>query len=161
MRHAWALTLSALVAFLVPRTAQAQHDYWEFNLHAGAFAYDLGIDDDDDEDNTDTDVLFGARLAKHWESGFGIGLNGDWILADQFPAPVEGGTEDIDINLYLWSLGLDYTFPSAGITSPRRRAITSSSGRPECGSGSSNRRASSAGRRGVETGPSPERVSAK
>lgn len=116
MRHAWALTLSALVAFLVPRAAQAQHDYWELNVHGGALAYDLGIDDDEDEDNTDTDVLLGARLAKHWESGFGIGLNGDWVIADKIPFSFEGQSEDLDVNLFLWSLGLDYTFPSAGIT---------------------------------------------
>lgn len=115
MRHTWALSLSALVAFLVPCAAQAQHDYWEFNVHAGALAYDLGIDDETDEDNTDTDVLVGLRLARHWANGWGVGLNGDWIFADELPVRFEDIEEDIDVDLYLWSLGLDYTFPSAGI----------------------------------------------
>ncbi|MGH7570609.1 MAG: outer membrane beta-barrel protein [Gemmatimonadota bacterium] len=119
MRHAWALMLGALVALLAPHAAQAQHDYWEFNVHGGAFAYDLGIDDDDDEDNTDTDVLAGLRLARHWENGLGIGVNGDWIFADQFQVPpteAQPEQDDIDIGLFLWSATADYTFPSAGIT---------------------------------------------
>lgn len=115
MRHTWALSLSALVVFLVPCAAQAQHDYWEFNVHAGALAYDLGIDDETDEDNTDTDVLVGLRLARHWANGWGVGLNGDWIFADELPVRFEDIEEDIDVDLYLWSFGLDYTFPSAGI----------------------------------------------
>ncbi len=113
MRHAWALSLGALVALLAPHAAQAQHDYWEFNVHGGAFAYDLGIDDDD-EDNTDTDVLVGLRLARHWENGWGVGVNGDWIFADQFDLPDTAEDDDINVDLYLYYADLSYAFPSAG-----------------------------------------------
>jgi hypothetical protein len=57
-------------------------------------------------------------------------------------------------------IGCARRFESAS-TSRSSRASTSASGRPSAGRGSSKRRASSAGVRGVETGPAPLRVSAR
>lgn len=113
MRYLLGLAFSAAVAFGAPSSLLAQHNHWEFNLHGGAFTYDLGLDDDDDNENTDTDVLVGARLAKHWENGLGLGINGDWVFADQFDLPDTAENEDINVDLYLYYADLYYTFPSA------------------------------------------------
>ncbi|CAN5336288.1 hypothetical protein BH18GEM1_BH18GEM1_19850 [soil metagenome] len=112
MRYMLALTLGAVLALGSATSLFAQHNHWEFNAHAGAFRYDLGFGDD--RDNEDTDVLVGARLARHWESGWGFGLNGDWIFADQIDLPATEENEDINIDLYLYYADLYYTFPSAG-----------------------------------------------
>lgn len=116
MRYILALMLGAGLVASSPGSLFAQYNHWEFNAHAGAFRYDLGLDDDDDDENTDTDVLAGLRLARHWESGWGIGVNGDWVFADQFDLPETAEDEDINVDLYLYSAEIDYTFPSAGRT---------------------------------------------
>lgn len=114
MRYMLALTLGVVFAFGSATSLFAQHNHWEFNAHAGAFAYDLGLDDDDADENTDTDVLAGLRLARHWENGLGLGINGDWVFADQFDLPDTAENEDINVDLYLYYADLYYTFPSAG-----------------------------------------------
>jgi opacity protein-like surface antigen len=107
------LTLAAGVLFLPP-LAQAQVSNWELNLHGGAYRYDLEFGDDDDEEgddeSDDTDVLLGARLVRNTSSGFSIGGNFDWVLADQIDLPATAEDEDINVNIYLYSLELDYVF---------------------------------------------------
>lgn len=102
----------ALFAWLaLPGIGHAQWSNWELNGHVGAFQRDLGFDEDDD---TDTDVLVGARLLRNTESGFSIGANFDWVAADKFELPEGFEDEDINVNFFLYSLELDYTFPSDG-----------------------------------------------
>ncbi|HUP00819.1 MAG TPA: outer membrane beta-barrel protein [Gemmatimonadota bacterium] len=113
MRYLLGLALGAVLALALPASLRAQHDHWELNLHAGAFRYDLPFGD---EENDDTDVLLGARLARHWESGWGFGFNGDLIFSDEIDLPETAENEDININLYLYYADLYYTFPSGGRT---------------------------------------------
>ncbi|HYO47631.1 MAG TPA: outer membrane beta-barrel protein [Gemmatimonadota bacterium] len=109
-------TLAAGVLFL-PRPAQAQVSNWELNLHGGALRYDLEFGDDDDvegdDESDDTDVLLGARLVRNTSSGFAIGGNFDWVLADKIDLPATAEDDDINVNLYLYSIELDYVFPIA------------------------------------------------
>lgn len=112
MRSVWAWVLAAGVAF-APSAAMAQHDYTELNVHVGALILDEDLFGEDD-----TDVLLGARLAKHWDNGWGIGGNFDWTFADQITLRFDDGNggfdDDIDIALLLYSGEVVYTFPSSG-----------------------------------------------
>lgn len=106
----------AVLAFAAP-DARAQGDAWEFNVHAGIYQPDLGldveeIDVDDATDDTDTDPVFGGRLIKHWANGFGLGVNFDWVLLDKFDLPEGSENEDVNVNLFYYSADLNYTFPS-------------------------------------------------
>lgn len=81
---------------------------YELNLHVGAlildddFAAALGEADD-------SDLLLGARFLYNTPPGWGFGGNFDWVPA----ASIEvGGDEDIDVNVFLYSAEIDYTFPS-------------------------------------------------
>ena len=114
---AFAFYAALLAALVLPGRALAQVSNWELNLHGGAYRYDLDIGDDDDaddeEESDDTDVLLGARLVRNTSSGFSIGGNFDWVLADQIDLPATAEDEDIDVNLYLYSVEVDYVFPSS------------------------------------------------
>lgn len=107
MRNTYVYALAAVFALAFATNANAQANPYEFNVHVGGLQYDLGFDEDD---NTDTDVMIGARLTQHFESGWGWGGNFDWVLADE----LQTGGEDIDVNLYLYSGEVNYTFPTTG-----------------------------------------------
>ena len=118
-----------LLAWSAP-AAMAQSDNWEFNLHAGIYQPDLGLDIDeadldDETDNTDTDPVVGARLIKHWANGFDFGFNFDWVLLDKFPLPAGSANEDVNVNLYYYSADLGYTFPSG---SPIKFGVSAGAG---------------------------------
>lgn len=108
IRSVYALAIAAAFGLAFATNATAQANPYELNVHVGGLQYDLGFDDDD---NTDTDVMLGARLTQHFESGWGWGGNFDWVLADEFQTP---SGEDIDVNLYLYSGEVNYTFPTTG-----------------------------------------------
>jgi len=110
---AFALYAVLLAALVSPGRAHAQVSNWELNLHGGVYKYDLGIDDDNDNEDTDNDVLLGARIVRNTSSGFSIGGNFDWVLADQIDLPATAEDEDIDVNLYLYSVEIDYVFPTS------------------------------------------------
>lgn len=88
------------LAFLGPAEARAQETPYELNIHAGGFRYDI--------EDSDTDFLLGARFMLQYPSGWGWGGNFDWVNVDRIPF----GGDDIEIDLYLYSFELDYTFPS-------------------------------------------------
>ncbi|MDX1624342.1 MAG: outer membrane beta-barrel protein [Gemmatimonadota bacterium] len=111
MRYVTGIVLAALVGLVGATDALAQVDAWEFNVHAGAFQRDLGFDEGDD---TDTDVLAGARLMRHWDNGLGVGGNFDWVFADEFDLPPGFDDEDVNINIFLYSAEIQYTFPTTG-----------------------------------------------
>ncbi len=114
MRHSWAIALAALSVAVSPSVARGQHSYTELNLHGGSLTFDRGGSFFDT--GNDTDVLVGLRLARHSENGWGIGGNFDWVFADQLSLPLELGGGDIDFDVLLYSLEVDYTFPSTSRT---------------------------------------------
>lgn len=95
------------VAGLTAR-AQAQAEHYgpaplEFNAHVGALFIDTpeGVD-------SDTDPMYGIRLGYNTPGGLGFAGNLDWI-----PGERNFGGTPIDINTYLYSGELNYTFPSS------------------------------------------------
>ena len=104
----------ALVPTARPASAQSPASHYhrnnyELNLHAGAlildddFAASLGEADD-------TDLLVGARFLYNTTPGWGFGANFDWVPAASID--LRGTDEDLDINVFLYSAEVDYTFPS-------------------------------------------------
>jgi hypothetical protein len=93
----FALALGALLVFGGAGQAQAQEEHygnrpWEFNLHAGGTEKGRG---------GSVVVLFGARGVWNAPSGWGFGANFDNVV------------EDFDVNRFLYSGEVDYTFPSS------------------------------------------------
>lgn len=84
---------------------------YEFNLHGGAlflddeFVASLGETDD-------TDGILGLRFLYNTAPGWGFGANLDWVPAAQVDLGPGAGDEDLDINVFLYSAEIDYTFPS-------------------------------------------------
>ncbi len=117
MKTATGFALGAALALaLTARPASAQspashysHNNYELNLHAGAlildddFAASLGEADD-------TDLLLGTRFLYNTAPGWGFGANFDWVPAASIE--LRGTDEDLDVNLFLYSAEVDYTFPS-------------------------------------------------
>ena len=118
-RVGFGIVLGATALLLWPVAASAQWNNWELNVHGGLYQPDLGLDIEeadleDEDDDTDTDPLFGARLYRNTESGLSFGANFDWVFLDQISLPDGADNEDIDVSLFLWSVGLEYTFPTDG-----------------------------------------------
>lgn len=89
--------------------AQAQSRYirpYELNIHAGAFFPDQFRNDD-------TELMLGGRILVNLLSGWSFGGSFDWVPRDQIEI---GGGEDIDINTYLYSGGVEYTFARQSTT---------------------------------------------
>ncbi len=106
MRSMFVIVCSTL--FLVgPALAQRPYNPlppYELNLHAG------GLFPDDD----DSQGIFGTRFMLHKASGWGFGGNFDWVpISDEDT----GLDEAVDVNRYLYSFEVDYTFQS---TNPLR-----------------------------------------
>ena len=86
---------------------QAQAEHYgpapiEFNAHVGALFIDTpeGVD-------SDTDPMYGLRLGYNTTSGIGLAGNLDWI-----PGERNVGGSSIDVNTWLYSAELNYTFAS-------------------------------------------------
>lgn len=95
------IALGLALGFAGTVEARAQTPY-ELNIHGGAF-----FPDDDASD--DTEGMIGARIFLHKPSGWGFGGNFDYV-----PRQGEIGDDDeVDINTYLYSGELNYTFPSS------------------------------------------------
>jgi opacity protein-like surface antigen len=71
---------------------------YELNVNAGAHF---------PEDADDTDVGVGARIFMNRPSGLGFGGNFTWIISN---ADFDG--QDFDVNTYLYSAEVEYTFGS-------------------------------------------------
>jgi len=101
-RFALALALGMVLAGA--GAAQAQGRYirpYEFNVHAGAFF-------PDQFQNDDTAPMFGGRILVNLLSGWSFGGSFDWV-------PRNIG-QNIDINTYLYSGGVEYNFSSQSTT---------------------------------------------
>ncbi len=102
----WRLTLATAVVLTLAGAgaAQAQGRYirpYEFNIHAGAFF-------PDQTRNDDTEPMFGVRMLVNLLSGWSFGGSFDWVPQNE----IEIGPEDIDVNTYLYSGGVEYNFSS-------------------------------------------------
>ncbi len=106
-RLSMAAALGLLFALITAEPARGQN-WYELNGHLGGLRYDI--------EDSDTDVQLGARMMLQYRNGFAWGGNFDWINVDRIDIPGTDG--DIDIDLYLYSLGLEYTFPTAGQFKP-------------------------------------------
>jgi hypothetical protein len=117
MKTAAGFALGAALALALPaRPANGQspashyhRNNYELNLHAGA----LILDDDFAAalgDADDTDLLLGGRFLYNTAPGWGFGANFDWVPAAS--VDLRGRDEDVDVNLFLYSAEVDYTFPS-------------------------------------------------
>jgi hypothetical protein len=101
-------TLVALATLACAGSARAQDRYirpYEFNLHAGAFFPDQDRGDD-------TEVLLGGRFLANMLSGWSFGGSFDWVPRDAIPT----GGEDINVNTYLYSAGVEYNFATQSTT---------------------------------------------
>ncbi len=102
----YALAIAALaLGWSTSAHAQAEHytnKPIELNIHGGAMIFDDLISDD-------TELGFGGRLAYNMPNGVGIGGNLDW---SQVTVSREEGGE-VDINIYLYSAEVDYTFAAS------------------------------------------------
>ncbi|HWC06414.1 MAG TPA: outer membrane beta-barrel protein [Gemmatimonadota bacterium] len=103
--------LGLLVTLLAGATPARAQNWYELNLHGGA----LSLDDADD-----TDGILGARMMLQYNSGLAWGGNFDWV-----PSNADFGGDDFDVNLYLYSFGLEYMFPT---TSPLKFFVGSGVG---------------------------------
>jgi opacity protein-like surface antigen len=90
-----------LLSLLAAAPARAQN-WYELNGHLGGLRYDI--------ENSDTDVALGGRMMLQYRNGFAWGGNFDWISVAEIPT---GPNDDVDLNLYLYSFGVEYMFPTA------------------------------------------------
>ena len=107
-RFMFAILFTALTVLGVAARAHAQAEHYgpspiEFNAHVGA----LFIDTPEDVEG-DTDPMYGIRLGYNSPSGFGLAGNLDWV-----PGQRNFAGSDIDINTYLYSGEVNYTFGSS------------------------------------------------
>lgn len=102
----YAIALLAVVALIAaPRAVQAQYDHWELNLHAGVMYNDLFEYDH-------TEPLFGAKVMRHWDNNWGLGVNFDYVPAGE--TLVYHNIPESDVDMYFTTLDLEYTIPSPG-----------------------------------------------
>lgn len=104
----WIVALAVVATLAGAQSAQAQGRYirpWELNVHAGAFF-------PDQLQNDDTELMLGARILVNLLSGWSFGGSFDWVPRNE----IEFGNEDIDINTYLYSAGVEYNFSSQTTT---------------------------------------------
>jgi hypothetical protein len=102
------LALAALATLAGASAARAQGRYirpYELNVHAGAFF-------PDQSPNDDTEVMFGGRILVNLLSGWSFGGSFDWIPRDE----IATGGQDINVNTYLYSGGIEYNFSSQSTT---------------------------------------------
>lgn len=102
-----ALVVAVTLSNVAPAEAQGRYIRpWELNLHAGAFLPDQFETDDD------TEVMLGARILVNLLSGWSFGGSFDWVPRGE----IGFGGEDIDVNTYLYSGGVEYNFSSQSST---------------------------------------------
>lgn len=101
MRSMFVIVCSTL--FLVgPALAQRPYNPfppYELNIHAGGLFPDEG----------DSHGLLGTRFMLHKSSGWGFGGNFDWVPISDDETRFD---EDVDVNTFLYSFEVDYTFRS-------------------------------------------------
>lgn len=104
----WIVALAVIATLAGAKSAHAQGRYirpWELNVHAGAFF-------PDQLQNDDTELMLGARILVNLLSGWSFGGSFDWVPRNE----IRFGNQDIDINTYLYSGGVEYNFSSQSTT---------------------------------------------
>lgn len=103
------ITLVALgLAWASQANAQEEHygaRPWELNVNAGAHFVDVS---EEFSSESDTDVGVGARVFMNRPSGIGFGGNFTYVISN-----ADFGGEDRDVNAYLYSGELAYTFAAS------------------------------------------------
>lgn len=112
-RSMLAIACAALLVLGVTGRAQAQAEHYgpspiEFNAHVGA----LFLDTPEGADS-DTDPMYGIRLGYNTPGGFGLAGNLDWV-----PGERNLFGSDVDVNTWLYSGEINYTFGSGGRIHP-------------------------------------------
>jgi hypothetical protein len=100
---------AAAVTALAPAPAYAQFDHWELNLHAGLIRVDLF-------EQSHNSPLVGARVMRHWDNGWGAGVNFDYAWEDD--AVIYHNIQRTDIDMYFYTFEVDYTVPLSGPVYP-------------------------------------------
>ncbi|HET7692894.1 MAG TPA: outer membrane beta-barrel protein [Gemmatimonadota bacterium] len=104
----WIVAIAVIATLAGAKSAHAQGRYirpWELNVHAGAFF-------PDQLQNDDTELMLGARILVNLLSGWSFGGSFDWVPRNE----IRFGNQDIDINTYLYSGGVEYNFSSQSTT---------------------------------------------
>jgi hypothetical protein len=104
----WIVAIAVIATLAGARSAHAQGRYirpWELNVHAGAFF-------PDQLQNDDTELMLGARILVNLLSGWSFGGSFDWVPRNE----IRFGNQDIDINTYLYSGGIEYNFSTQSTT---------------------------------------------
>lgn len=104
----WIVALAVIATLAGAKSAHAQGRYirpWELNVHAGAFF-------PDQLQNDDTELMLGARILVNLLSGWSFGGSFDWVPRNE----IRFGNQDIDINTYLYSGGIEYNFSTQSTT---------------------------------------------
>lgn len=86
-------------------TAAAQYDHWELGARAGVLWVDLF------EQNT-TMPTVGGRITRHFDNGWGVGPFFDYAWEND--ALVYHSMPLTDVQILMYGLEVDYTFPSPG-----------------------------------------------
>lgn len=102
-RLSWVAAFALLVTLLAAGPARAQN-WYELNGHLGGLRYDI--------EDSDTDVALGGRMMLQYRGGFAWGGNFDWVNVNRVDVP--GTDDDIKVDLFLYSFGLEYMFPTGG-----------------------------------------------
>jgi hypothetical protein len=109
MKHRrWIVAIAVIATLAGAKSAHAQGRYirpWELNVHAGAFF-------PDQLQNDDTELMLGARILVNLLSGWSFGGSFDWVPRNE----IRFGNQDIDINTYLYSGGIEYNFSTQSTT---------------------------------------------
>ena len=104
----WIVAIAVIASLAGAKSAHAQGRYirpWELNVHAGAFF-------PDQLQNDDTELMLGARILVNLLSGWSFGGSFDWVPRNE----IRFGNQDIDINTYLYSGGIEYNFSTQSTT---------------------------------------------
>jgi hypothetical protein len=99
--------MGALLLIGLVGAASAQSKI-EINGHVGGLALD-------DVLTSETELLIGARATYHLPGGLSVGGNFDWSQIT-FGEGVGIDEAALDVDLYLYSIEVDYNFPTAGQT---------------------------------------------
>ncbi len=98
--NGFAVLLGAVLALGIAARAHAQNlPPYEVSVHVGGVALDDFL-------GGETEFAVGSRVLYSMSSGLGVGTNFDWIQ----PTPKDDFGEDVNINIYLYSGEVDYTF---------------------------------------------------
>lgn len=93
------------IALVAPGQALAQYRHWEISPHAGIMHVDFF-------EETDQEPLFGLRVTRHFDNGWGVGGNFDYVPGGE--TIVDHSYPSTDVEMYFYNLEVDYSFGKTG-----------------------------------------------